>query len=92
MEEASGAPFDVSTAKHLDEEQLLRVLDYKLSDYESLYGISCSVDKTDVNARLEILVKEAFEQTGSKVVLIIDEYDAPLLDVMNNRENLSSLQ
>ena len=84
--------FDMSTAKHLDEEQLLRVLDYKLSEYESDYGISLEVDRVDVNARLEILVRSAFEQTGSKVVLIIDEYDAPLLDVMNDREKLSSLR
>ena len=84
--------FDMSTAKHLDEEQLLRVLDYKLSEYESYYGISLSVDSVDVNARLEILVKSAFEQTGSKVVMIIDEYDAPLLDVMNDREKLSPMR
>ena len=82
----------MSTAKHLDEEQLLRVLDYKLSEYESYYGISLSVDSVDVNARLEILVKSAFEQTGSKVVMIIDEYDAPLLDVMNDREKLSPMR
>ncbi len=84
--------FDMSTAKHLDKEQLLRVLDYKLSEYESDYGLSLEVDRVDVNARLEILVRSAFEQTGSKVVLIIDEYDAPLLDVMNDREKLSSLR
>ncbi len=28
------------------------------------------------------VVKRAYEQTGQKVVVIIDEYDAPLLDVV----------
>ena len=29
-------------------------------------------------------VKEAYKQTGKKVVIIIDEYDAPLLDVLSH--------
>ena len=84
--------FDMSTAKHVNEEQLLRQLDYKLSEYERVYGKNQNVDKVDVNARLEVLVKEAFAQTGQPAVLIIDEYDAPLLDVMNDKVRLPSLR
>ena len=46
----------------------------------------------DVNARLEFLVKEAFAKTGEPAVLIVDEYDAPLLDVMNDKVRLPSLR
>ncbi len=84
--------FDMSTAKHMNEEQLLRCLDYKLAEYERTYGKNQSIDDTDVNARLEILIKTAFEQTGEQAVLIIDEYDAPLLDVMNDKVKLPSLR
>ncbi len=84
--------FDMSTAKHVNEEQLLRQLDYKLTEYETIYGKNQSIDKIDVNARLEFLVKEAFAQTGEQAVLIIDEYDAPLLDVMNDKVRLPSLR
>ena len=84
--------FDMSTAKHVNEEQLLRQLDYKLSEYENIYGKNQSIDKIDVNARLEALVKEAFARTGEPAVLIIDEYDAPLLDVMNDKVRLPSLR
>lgn len=84
--------FDMSTAKHVNEEQLLRQLDYKLAEYEAVYGKNQSIDKRDVNARLEALVKEAFARTGEQVVLIIDEYDAPLLDVMNDKVRLPSLR
>ena len=84
--------FDMSTAKHVNEEQLLRQLDYKLSEYEGVYGKNQNVDKIDVNARLEFLVKEAYARTGEPAVLIIDEYDAPLLDVMNDKVRLPSLR
>ena len=80
--------FDMSTAKHLSEEQLLRTLCYKLDGYEKIYGEDQSIAEDDINARFERLVKVAVEQTGEKAVIIIDEYDAPLLDVMNDGERL----
>ena len=84
--------FDMSTAKHLNEEQLVRTLGYKLEGYEAIYGKLPNVDEVDVNARLEFLVKAAFEQTGRQAVIIIDEYDAPLLDVMNDKGKLPALR
>ena len=84
--------FDMSTAKHLNEEQLVRTLGYKLEGYEAIYGKLPNVDEVDVNARLEFLVKAAFEQTGQQAVIIIDEYDAPLLDVMNDKGKLPVLR
>ena len=45
-----------------------------------------------VNDRLESLIKRAFEQTGQKVVVLIDEYDAPLLDVVHEEKNLPVLR
>lgn len=84
--------FDMSTAKHLNEEQLVRTLGYKLEGYEAIYGKLPNVDDVDVNARLEFLIKAAFEQTGQQAVIIIDEYDAPLLDVMNDRCKLPVLR
>ena len=84
--------FDMSTAKHLNEEQLVRILGYKLEEYEAIYGKLPNVDDVDVNARLEFLIKTAFEQTGQKAVIIIDEYDAPLLDVMNDKSKLPALR
>ena len=84
--------FDMSTAKHLDEEQLLRTLGYKLSAYENAFGKDESISEGDVNARFERLVKVAAEKTGEKAVIIIDEYDAPLLDVMNNQQRLAPMR
>ena len=82
--------FDMSTAKHLNEEQLLEELDKKLYEYELVYGRG----EKDINPnqRLEGLVHRAFEQTGQKAVIIIAEYDAPLLDVMNDKSKLPALR
>ncbi len=82
--------FDMSGAKHFDKEQLKRYLSLQLSDYEKLYGKN--PDEVEANERLEGLTKRAYEQTGQKVVVIIDEYDAPLLDVVHEKENLSALR
>lgn len=82
--------FDMSTAKHMDVKGLLSELDLKLTEYERIYGR----DEKAVNSnqRLQSLVKRAYEQTGQKVVLLIDEYDAPLLDVVHEKENLKPLR
>lgn len=37
---------------------------------------------------MKTLIMRACEQTGRQVVVLIDEYDAPLLDVMHEEENL----
>ena len=82
--------FDMSTAKHCDEEQLISELSLKLVRYEEVYGKGENEEK--INQRFEGLVHRAVEQTGEKAVIIIDEYDAPLLDVMNDKERLTPMR
>lgn len=78
--------FDMSTAKHTNEEGLLSELYLKLQAYEKVYG--AGENEVGTNQKLEGLVRRAVEQTGEKAVIIIDEYDAPLLDVMNDQSRL----
>ena len=82
--------FDMSTAKHCNEEDLKSELNYKLALYEEKYGKR--EDTPNLNQRFENVVKAAYEQTRQKVVLIIDEYDAPLLDVVHEEQNLAALR
>ena len=82
--------FDLSGAQHMSVEQLERYLADMLEEQETRWGYK--THQVDANLRLKDLVKKAYEQTGEKVVVIIDEYDAPLLDVVHEKDNLSQLR
>ena len=82
--------FDMSGGKHMEKEQLERYLDYILKDQETEYGITTPT--LDPNTRLSNLIKTAYGKTGKQVVILIDEYDAPLLDVAHDEENLPVLR
>ena len=82
--------FDMSLGKHMDKEQLERFLGGRLAFEERKYGIDNPA--VDINDRLTNLIVTAFEKTGRKVVVIIDEYDAPLLDVVHEDELLPLLR
>ena len=82
--------FDMSTAKNLTKEGLERELDRKLFAYEKVYGRE--EKDIDANQRLQGLIERAYQQTGKGVVILIDEYDAPLLDVMHEDQNLPVLR
>ena len=78
--------FDMSSGKHMEKEQLERYLGNRLAEYEKNYGIT--EPAIDNNDRLTALIKAAYNQTGQKVVILIDEYDAPLLDVVHEETSL----
>ncbi|WP_455622965.1 ATP-binding protein [Parabacteroides sp.] len=82
--------FDMSLGKHMDREQLNRYLLFQLADMEKTYGVT--MDSEDANLRLTHLIKCAYEQTGRKVAVLIDEYDAPLLDVVHEEKDLPVLR
>ena len=82
--------FDLSGAKHFDADALNNYLNLELLPYEELYGKR--EGEIYPNERLEGIVKRAYKQTGEKAVVIIDEYDAPLLDVVHEKENLQPLR
>ena len=81
--------FDLSGAKHMSIEQLERYLADMLEEQETKWGYKTHL--IEANLRLIELVKRAYNQTGKNVVVIIDEYDAPLLDVVHEKENLQPL-
>ena len=82
--------FDMSGGKHMDKEQLNRYLLYILELNEKQYGVNS--DSIDPNIRLSKLINTVYQQTGKQVVVLIDEYDAPLLDVVHQEENLNELR
>ena len=83
--------FDMSLGKHLGVEALNRYLHNLLQNNEERFGIDTR-DAEDVNVRLTNLIMAIYQQTGKQVVVLIDEYDAPLLDVVHEEEDLPVLR
>ena len=82
--------FDMSASKHMEKEQLVNYLLFILGENERRFGLSS--DHPDPNVRLYNLITQVYQKTGKKVVVLIDEYDAPLLDVVHEEEKLPALR
>ena len=82
--------FDMSLGKHMEKEQLERYLLYILGENERRFGLTSDIQ--DPNLRMKNLIENVFNLTGRQVVILIDEYDAPLLDVVHEEETLPILR
>lgn len=82
--------FDMSMGKHMEIAQLERYFDQRLAEQEQKWGITNPA--VDANVRLISLIQTAYRETGKQVVILIDEYDAPLLDVVHEDEKLEELR
>ena len=82
--------FDFNIGKYTDSGALNERLHVMLSEAESSYGISTSKEAQPFFAsRFEKLLKGVFQQTGKQVVILVDEYDKPLLQTMGINEVLN---
>ena len=81
---------DMSLAKHDEADDLNEYLINIVLNNERRLGVE-SVGNT-ANIRLSNLIQAAYEKTGKGVVVLIDEYDSPLLDVIHEEENLPKLR
>ena len=82
--------FDLSKGKHMEKEQLNRYLLDIIEKQEARFD--CMSNRIDVNIRLDDLINAVYQKTGKQVVVLIDEYDAPLLDVAHEKEKLDELR
>ncbi|MCQ2329196.1 MAG: ATP-binding protein [Paludibacteraceae bacterium] len=78
--------FNLSVVKDLPTEEIQPRIGMQLKEYEAIYGRD--EDERTPGARLSGLIKRAYKQTGLGVVLIFDEYDAPLLGKLGDSELL----
>ena len=70
---------NLSNGKYYDETSVDDICGGLLRDYEEEYGLP--VRKGDkLSDRLTAIIKAAYEKTQQRVVVLIDEYDAPMLD------------
>ena len=82
--------FDMSGGKHMEKKELEEYLGYQLAKKEATYGIT--TPQNGANNRLTDLIQTAYRKTGKQVVVLIDEYDAPLLDVVHEDTSLQVLR
>ena len=82
---------DLSVAKAATSvEELRNVLFRLLNGYKILYGTGEYEDTP--GGLFNGLIHRAYKQTGKQVVVIIDEYDAPLLDKLHIHESLDAFR
>jgi len=73
---------NVDNYKSLD--VLYEVLGNTLNQWERQYDVVPTT--TSVSLRLRNLIIDIYEKTGKKVVMLVDEYDKPLLQTMDNEQ------
>ena len=82
--------FTLAMAKMGTVTDLFNQINNQLSRMEGKYGLSRSGD--DVTTRLYNLVFNLYNKTGKQVVVLIDEYDAPLLTVLHDPDRLEPMR
>ena len=82
---------DLSVAKGQDNAEGLReTLMWMLEPLADIYGHKPT--ETTPGKLLTGLIHRAMEKTGKQVAVIIDEYDAPLLDVLHSQATLDAMR
>ena len=71
--------------KFTDLKSLQIYMNFKLSELEKTYKVT-NTNEYEWGPRFEKILMTAYEQTGTEPVVLVDEYDAPLLDTMDNPE------
>ena len=69
---------DLNSGRYINPEDLDVVLDQHLNNWEAQYGVIRKYD--DCSARMNDVIDAACSKTGRKVVILIDEYDKPIVN------------
>ena len=76
---------DLSNGKYYEKERVHGTISGILRDHERKWNVTV-YDEYNYDDRLKNIIHAAYEQTGEQVVILIDEYDAPMLDSINDLE------
>ena len=82
--------FTMSGLKNCTIPEAKSALELFISDYENLYGRNIAEETP--GKRFRGLIHRAFEQTGEKVVVILDEYDSAIMRLMYEPEQLEAMR
>ena len=80
---------DFGIGTYANANALDQVLDTYLSEWEEKYKVVRKPNITDFSLRFKKIIEEAHRQSGLRAVVLIDEYDKPLLDVMDLKNTIN---
>ena len=76
--------FDLNAKNYKNSDTLPNSLSAQLLDFEQLYNVERT--ENDPENRFIKLIKTLYRETGKRVVILVDEYDKPLLETIENEE------
>ncbi|MEL3906438.1 MAG: ATP-binding protein [Treponema sp.] len=77
---------DFNSGIYTNEGALISNIEFFFKQYEELYAIE---PLDSIPKRFENLIRRAYEKTGKQVVVLVDEYDKPLLETMSGNDELN---
>jgi hypothetical protein len=81
--------FDISQAKDCSPEELTIELHKMLDEYDKIYGIQTT---STPGSRLNELIRHIYHTTGKQSVILIDEYDAPVMKVLHKTDVVNDVR
>ena len=73
---------DLNLGKYDTPDSLDKILEKALAEWEQSYGVG--IAETTLALRFAGVIQRACEQTGQRVVILVDEYDKPMLQAIGN--------
>ena len=80
--------FDFNKKNYRENTALEDVLAEHLAEWEAQYRIKCQTE--DPGERFRIIINSIYESTGRRVVILVDEYDKPLLENGGEKERIEN--
>ena len=78
---------DFNTKNYTDKQALIDILNLHLNEWEAQYALPKAAEMPE--DRFRLLITALFKKTGKQVVILVDEYDKPLLQTMGVNEALN---
>ncbi len=75
---------DLNVGGYYEKEHLRQRLDSLLTEWEREYGIESTAGES--GTRFETVIRKIYEKTGKGVVILVDEYDKPLVSNLHRKE------
>jgi len=75
---------DLNAKKYTKEEHLDEILNEHIDEWKRTYGIECKYKAPD--SAFSYIIKSLYEKFNQRVVILIDEYDKPLIATLENEE------